>query len=162
MTTKVFLDGVEMPNKPKPKKKRDIYDLLFYIPLAAVCLFLGSCFYRWFSVEWRFAHVEQNVRKAISPDQLQNWATNLIAKQRSGNLQDQIPKVLLNIWTRPPSLFIHEGLTNEQGLGYPAHVQLAWGSGIMGHKGLEIGPTNYVSLRLGNQWKPGVYFYTAD
>ena len=44
--------------------------------------------------------------------------------------------------------------TNE-----PSWVCVRWGSGFLGSHGFEVGPTNFVSLRLGHAWQPGVYFF---
>lgn len=42
---------------------------------------------------------------------------------------------------------------------YPAYVQVTWGSGFLGARGFEIGPTNFTGFRSQRAWQPGVYFF---
>ncbi len=38
-------------------------------------------------------------------------------------------------------------------------MNLTWGGGFIGHSGIEIGPTNFVSFRSEDKWQDGVYFW---
>jgi hypothetical protein len=42
---------------------------------------------------------------------------------------------------------------------FPPCVQIFWGSGMLGHKGFLVGPTNFVAHWSAHAWQPGVYFY---
>jgi hypothetical protein len=54
-----------------------------------------------------------------------------------------------------PYIWLYDGYDTNS----PRWVRLYWGSGFLGAHGFEIGPTNFVSMRPGHTWSPGVYFY---
>jgi len=112
--------------------------------------------------DWQFARLERNARKVITPTQLQTWAVWLLAKSptnttpRVSELGTSFPSQLLGLYHLPPYIQIRESLTNS-----PGSVLLAWGGGLIGHCGFEIGPTNFVSYREhARAWQPGVYFWS--
>jgi hypothetical protein len=117
----------------------------------------------WFSPTCRvfrsFDHLEQNARKVIKGSELQAWAIQEVAQYptdmhvRRSDLVAPLPKQLLSLYHNPPDIFVYETTTN-----YPGHVRLIWGGGMIGHKGFEIGPTNFVGR--GHPWQEGVYFWS--
>lgn len=114
--------------------------------------------------ERAFQHLEEDVKKITTGAELQVWATNLLAQYPTNvslsitNLGKNFPKRLLDLAPRVgPRVSVHEADTNSP--TSPAYVLLYWGSGMLGAKMFEIGPTNFESLRSGTSWgAPGVYF----
>ena len=98
----------------------------------------------------------------ITPTQLQTWAVQLLAISHTNTapkvseLGTNFPSQLLGFYHQPPYIQIQEALTNS-----PGSVLLAWGGGLIGHCGFEIGPTNFVSYRDHKRaWQSGVYFWS--
>ena len=113
---------------------------------------------------WQFEHLEQNARRVVTGAQLQAWANNLLARHPEPNtslkgseLGSDFPKQLLDLAPRlGPSICVYEKDDNN----YPVPcVHVYWGSGMLGARGFEIGPTNFVSIQPSHAWQPGVYFY---
>jgi len=129
---------------------------------VSICLLFA---YVWWNPGCRsvrsFDHLERNAKKVLTGAELQVWATNLLARYPTNaslsisNLGTDFPKQLLQLAPRlGPRVYIYEADTNS-----PAYVTLYWGSGMLGAKMFEIGPTNFHSLRGGSPWQvPGVYF----
>ena len=131
------------------------------IVVAAVWFLLGLV-WPTYSLFSSFDRLEQNARRAVTGQQLQAWATNLLAQQPPGYttaaaLGTNFPSQLMGLWRHPPSIVINEGDTNEA--TFPSWVGVTWGSGFLGHCGFEIGPTNFTGNKGGTAWHPGVYFW---
>jgi len=110
-----------------------------------------------------YDHLEENAKKAITGNELQTWATNLLAHHPEGlslivtNLPPDFPKQLLKLCSRmDPDIFSNPvDDTNS-----PPCLYITWGSGFLGHSGFELGPTNLVSYYPNSHvWQPGVYFF---
>jgi hypothetical protein len=117
-----------------------------------------------FRIFWRFDHIEQHVKKQMSATELQQWALQVMAlhpvaadseQVRIANLPVPLPKPLSNVWRHLPDIYIFNPDTNAT----PAYMSLTWGGGFIGHCGIEIGPTNFVSFRSEDKWQDGVYFW---
>lgn len=134
--------------------------------LATITLLLvlgtGAYVYIAYKPVWQFAHLERNARRVITPAELQTWATNLLStyttnsRVRLSELGTNFPRQLCDLAPKlGPFIIVYDGYETNS----PRWVRLDWGSGFAGARGFEIGPTNFVSLRPGNRWAPGVYFY---
>ena len=145
-----------------PKKVYTAF--LNYVRLMgiSICLFLA---YAWWSPGCRseraFYHIEENAKKVTTGSELQTWAANLLIKYPTNasvsisNLGPDFPRQLLQLAPRlGPHITVEKEDTNS-----PAYVLVYWGSGMLGAKMFEIGPTNFESLRGGTPWGvPGVFF----
>jgi hypothetical protein len=132
--------------------------------IFAVILFIcvAACLYTACKPVWQFDHLEQSARRVITATELQTWATNLLARYptntdlRVSELGTNFPQRLRDLAPKlGPSVVIFEGDDTNS----PSWVFLRWGSGFLGSRGFEIGPTNFVSGRPGHVWQPGVYFF---
>jgi hypothetical protein len=108
---------------------------------------------------WQFNHLERNVKSAVTPSELQVWAASLLAQYptntwlNSSEIGTDFPQSLRALAPRlGPSVGVYS--TNS-----PAFVIIAWGSGGLGHCGLEIGGTNFTGYRRGHAWQTGIYFW---
>ena len=102
------------------------------------------------------------VKSVVNPDELQAWATNVIAKTPAKNGDTSvdpeatgIPKGLLKLSEIPPDVWV----SRECG---DACVVVGYGSGL-GHLGLYVGDK---SLKAESDqhiyvvpWQPGIYFW---
>lgn len=136
--------------------------VIFAGVFVAAAWFLLVVIWPTYSLFSSFDRLEQNARKAVTGQQLQAWATNLLAHPPHGYtsataLGTNFPQPLLRLWRRPPDIMVYEASTNHAGL--TAWVRLTWGSGFLGHCGFEIGPTNFTGNKGGTAWQPGVYFW---
>jgi hypothetical protein len=111
--------------------------------------------------ERAFYHIEEDAKKVITGTELQTWATNLLMQYPTNvwlspkDLGTNFPKRMQKLITEVgPTIRIEQGETN-----FPPSVVLVWGSGMLGGAGFEIGPTNFMSIRGGHAWQPGVYFW---
>lgn len=110
--------------------------------------------------ERAFNRLEAEMKKVTSGAELHSWATNLLAQYPTNasvsvsNLGKDFPKELLGVAPRMgPRVSVHHDAKT------PHYVLLYWGSGVLGAKMFEIGPTNLESSRGGTAWgAPGVYF----
>jgi hypothetical protein len=137
--------------------------VLLYVVVSLIFL-TGLWYMLPFRVYRAFDHIEQRAKKRITANELQAWATNLLAHPLTNlnpsvsELGTNFPKQLRSLYRHPPYIQVNEATTN-----YPAYVYLMWGGGLIGHCGFEIGPTNYVSYRShARTWQPGVYFWSDD
>jgi hypothetical protein len=113
------------------------------------------------------------VKSVTKPEELQTWATNLIATAKSINDESSVPVKQSDIpqWIGliykeegDPGYVTVEGL--ESGVGNSnSFVQILYGGGF-GHRGLAVG---YTTLVLKNHdscaslaWKPGIYFWECQ
>lgn len=127
-------------------------------------LLLGGLYaYLIFRPFWEFGRIEHNAKKDVTPEALQMWATNLIAKYPEGGhvrlseLGTNLPIGWRDVAPRfGPSVYVNPG----HGDDYPSSVRVFWGSGFMGHCGFEIGPTNFIGM--GHAWSAGVYFWNDN
>lgn len=131
----------------------------------AIFALVGASLYQGCQPVWQFDRLERNARKAITGDELQTWATNLLTRYptndglllRAKDLGTNFPRPLHDLAPKlGPVIWIYQG----RGDNSPGWVRLYWGSGFLGATGFEVGPTNFVSRRTGHAWQPGVYFYT--
>jgi hypothetical protein len=128
------------------------------------CVGISTYLFHACKPDWQFSRLEMNARKAITPAQLQAWATNLLAAwptnasatPKVSALGTNFPAQLLPLYHRPPYIQIQEATADR-----PASVYLMWGGGVIGHCGFEIGPPEFVSYRQNARaWQPGVYFWS--
>jgi hypothetical protein len=129
---------------------------------VAVC-FAGLLLYSYKPV-WQFDHLEQNAKKAITGAELQAWATNLLAQYpsnttlRASGLGTNFPQRLRSL---APEIGPDVRVNFPDDTNYPGWVMIGWGSGFLGHRCLEVGPTNFVDTSSkAHAWRPGVYFYS--
>ncbi len=111
---------------------------------------------------WLYDHIEENARKVVTAEELQVWATNLLAIDPGGtnlerNWGPSFPEQLRKLAPRSgPLLVVYGG--DDRGL--PSFVRLWWGSGELGASGFEIGPTDFPGWHPdSHEWAPGVYFF---
>ena len=128
---------------------------------VAVC-FAGILLYLYRPV-WQFDHLEQNAKKVITGDELQAWATHLLAQYpsnttlRASALGTNFPQRLLSL---APDLGPSVRVKFPDDTNSPGWVSLCWGSGFLGSRFLEVGPTNFADKSSkAYAWQPGVYFY---
>ena len=105
------------------------------------------------------------VKSVANPDELQAWATNLIAKTEitaSTPLavkQADIPKALRGLYEYPPDADIVGPVGSTA-----SYVEIWYGSGS-GHLGLYIGDSTLAMTSSKTHyivpWKPGVYFWSG-
>jgi hypothetical protein len=126
---------------------------------------LAGCIYTSCKPVWLFDHLEQNAKRVVTASELQTWATNLLARNPMGtnlvpsNWGADFPVQLRKLCPRNgPGVCLYDASQSPGGNG-PAWVRVAWGSGMLGVAGFEIGPTNFVSIQPGHAWQPGVYFF---
>jgi hypothetical protein len=108
---------------------------------------------------------QTKIKVTVNPDELQAWATNLIAKTSGGDSivvkQADIPKWVGLIYKDegdPGEVTVER---SSQGV----YVEILYGGGF-GHWGLAVG---YPTLVLTNHdscyhdlWKPGIYFWECQ
>jgi len=131
---------------------------IIILVLAAVFFgFVWPTFRSWSS----FDRIEQNAKRRIAARELQAWATNLMAhsppgqnRYRIADLGTNFPKQLLGLWKRPPDVIVY-----NLGPVKMNWVRVTWGSAFPGHRGFEIGPTNFTGYYRGHEWSDGVYFW---
>jgi hypothetical protein len=119
--------------------------------------------YHGYKPAWQFDTLEFRARRVITGVQLQNWATNFIAQHptntqvsfRLSELGTNFPPQLRDLAPRlGPNVVLYQWAD----AGQPPSILIWWGSGFLGAKGFEIGPTNFVGR--GHEWqRPGVYFF---
>jgi hypothetical protein len=114
---------------------------------------------------WQFDHLEGNARKAVTGPELQSWAASIIAQHPTNDwlrMSQLGTNFLQRLRGLAPKLGPHVVFYEADGTNSPAWVMIGWGSGFLGHRGFEIGPTNCVSRRPGHAWRPGVYFWSDN
>ena len=128
---------------------------------VAVC-FAGILIYLYRPV-WQFGHLEQNAKKVITGDELQAWATHLLAQYPSNTtliasaLGTNFPQRLLSL---APDLGPSVRVKFPDDPNSPGWVSLGWGSGFLGSRFLEVGSTNFADTSpKADAWQPGIYFY---
>src|SRR5881409_2062053 len=129
-------------------------------------LLIGGCYFRW----WQFDHLEQNARRAITPAELQEWGTNILASvpnlspAQIHQLRTNYPAKLSRLCRGIGGCWIsvhEEPITNSAGIvSYtPRYVMIIWSIKPSGDAMFEVGPTNFVSVwPQAHVWAPGVYF----
>ncbi len=133
-----------------------------WIFLAATVALAVGCGQGYIKQTEQFA---AQVKSVVNPDELQAWATNLIAKSSVTNggsadvKQEDIPSYVRGIYTNDPPEFV-EVITSDAG----SYVLVAYGGGF-GHWGLYVGYPTLVEKSSQNfyvvQWKPGIYFWNG-
>lgn len=138
---------------------------ILLIPILAI----GGCTGYRFYQGHRFAQLESNARKVITPQELQAWALKLISDSHSYSNPQQFrtirtnypPKLASLVPGLEPDVNINEANAINSPLDWtniPPSVSLIWGSGFLGHRGFMVGPTNF-QWSQEHQWAPGVYFF---
>ena len=105
------------------------------------------------------------VRGKVNPDELQAWATNLLAKttvvDRGAPVdvkEADVPKFVRSICTDSPDVDVVVGRDGDK------YVEIWYGSGF-GHWGLYVGNPSLVLESSEKhyivQWKPGIYFWSG-
>jgi hypothetical protein len=131
--------------------------VIFLALLAATVVGCGESYVKQTD---RFA---AQVRSTVNPDELQAWATNMIAKtpSRTGNTPVSakttgIPKGLLRLSDYPPDVWV-------SGDGSNACVTVGYGDGGLGHLGLYVGDKSFKTESDQQiyvvSWQPGIYFW---
>jgi|ERR1044071_1974029 hypothetical protein len=133
------------------------YSIIFAACLAVIWFSpIGQTLRQFYS----FDHLEDRAKGVITGSKLQAWATNLVAHPPSNGwtyanrLGTNFPRQLLGIYDHPPHISVYEPDTNS-----PGWVRIAWGGGMIGSSGFEIGPTNFTGYCRGHRWQDGVYFW---
>ena len=105
---------------------------------------------------------EKTIEQTVDPETLRSWATNLLVEYPPNvtniDLDSEVPESLKRIWTRGTP---HVSL-KPAGASEAEHVDIVWGSGVLGHWGLLIGSPNFVAIdpRMKKRlWKAGIYFF---
>jgi hypothetical protein len=103
------------------------------------------------------------LKQRVSPEDLQAWAMNLV---RIADAAEDSYATTTNLHPALRGLFFHEPFVDVYGTNaYGDHfVSVSYGGAIMGHWGVEIGPTNRAlpPNRQGRRytyWAPGVSFF---
>lgn len=135
---------------------------IHYTVVTVVCL--GALWILWynsiFNVYWQFDLLEQHAKTGITGDQLQSWALNLLERHPTtvtntspdiSDLGANFPRQLLGLYHHPPYIQINKHTDT------PTYVLVMWGGGMIGHRGFEIGATNFIGR--GHAWQPGMYFW---
>ena len=138
--------------------------------ITLVGLLLVAAFVLQTAIQWsQFADLEQRAKQTITPAELQTWAIGLLTQSASHSvsqfleLRTNYPAKLrgLVIELEPSVNIISRNSANGSG-NNPEDtnsIALTWGTGFLGHKGFEIGRTNFVAPR-GRAWSAGVYFFS--
>ena len=113
------------------------------------------------------------VKSLVKPDELQAWATNLIANARSrdgessvGVKAADIPKWVGMIYKDDgdPGRVSIEGLSNGVGTTNSC-VEILFGGGF-GHWGIDVGYPSLAATTTGScyvlPWKPGIFFWSCQ
>ncbi|HAM72398.1 MAG TPA: hypothetical protein DCM86_12220, partial [Verrucomicrobiales bacterium] len=130
------------------------------IPVVILSLLAYGLIWPGCRAAWNYDQLERNARTAVAPEALQTWARGLLGSPRltdsprARDLGTNFPAPLLTLMAAPPAISINKATTN-----HAAYIVLTWGSGVLGQKGLEIGDTNFLGIRGGHAWAPGVYFW---
>jgi ABC-type glycerol-3-phosphate transport system substrate-binding protein len=110
----------------------------------------------------RTEQLSKRVKSVVNPDELQAWATNVIAKTSAKNgdisvnpTATGIPKGLLGFSDYPPDVFV----SRDGGGGY---VVVSFGD-FLDHMGLYVGDKSF-KAESDQQiyvvpWQPGIYFW---
>ena len=130
-------------------------------------LFLTFCaiqFVRWvYGPSW-FADLEEHSRKAVKPEALQNWATNLIAMCpldtastfTTRDLGTNFPGELRKLSPHEPTVSVYH-LPGPEATSF---VRVTWSAGaVLGQRGLHIGPPSFAGEEHVSMWQSNVYFF---
>jgi len=108
-----------------------------------------------------FDTLEPRAEKAVTPSELQAWGNRMLSLYPTGatpslaELDTNFPAKLRDIAPElGPHIVVYAPQTDVL-----ANVIIYWGSGFLGHKGFEIGPTNFTGMRGHRAWTNGVYFW---
>ena len=132
-------------------------------------LFLAFCafqFVHWVCGPFWFARLEQNTRKRIKPEALQDWATNLIAsssvdmpstftaRELGTNFLNELRKLSPN---EPTVTVYHMSPPDDA-----SFVEVTWSAGaIYGQRGLHIGPPSFAANEHVSMWQSNLYFFRS-
>ena len=106
---------------------------------------------------------EHNLKKRVDPEQLREWANQLLASSRSNKIYGRVSTgmhpAFINLSHFKPRAFT---VAPEEGA--LEHVNVIYDAGHFGYWGVEIGATNYLMpIKSGSRdyvpWAPGIYFY---
>ena len=138
--------------------------VIVLIPILGIGGCVGYRFYQ----GHRFAQLESNARKVITPGELQAWALKLISDSHSYSNSRQFITMRTNFPSQlaalvpglQPAVNVSEANSVNEPLNWtniPPFVSLIWGTGLLGHRGFMVGPTNFEWSGT-HEWAPGVYF----
>lgn len=137
----------------------------FLIALGFIAIvILVGCWPTW-QLYHSFDRIEGKLKTRITPEEIRSWGTNVLEEKRPGfssyeELRTNLPASLRGVFKHPPRVVINESPTNENGQVEHRWLTVWWGSGLLGHCGLEIGSTNFLgSSKGGDEWAQGVYFW---
>jgi hypothetical protein len=128
--------------------------------LTLVAATLVGCGQGYVKQTERFA---RQIASTVNAEQLQSWATNVIAKTTVQNDDTSvnpkatgIPKGLLGISDQEPDVWVSR-------TGGNVYVVIGYGDGGLGHLGLYVGDKSF-KAQSDKQiyvvpWQPGIYFW---
>ena len=136
-----------------------------WILIAVIAAFVAGCGSGYVKRTEQFA---TRVKGVVNPDELQAWATNLIARTTIVDpktpvevSEADVPGFIRAIYNENPEEVDVFGETKGAG-NADAYVQITYGSGF-GHWGLYVGFPTLQEKSDANfyvvQWKPGIYFW---
>jgi len=125
--------------------------------LLAIAWFHPAC-----RIERSFNNLERNARKVITGPELAAWGNDVLAKYPTNttihlrDLGTNFPPHLLKL---APEIGPSIDVMVSDDMDAPHWVLVFWGSGVLGHCGFEIGPTNFTGDRAHHRWQDGVYSF---
>ena len=130
------------------------------IILALVAATMVGCGQGYVKQTERFA---AQIKSTVNAEELQAWATNLIAKTplKNGDTSVNpkatgIPKGLLGLSNQEPDVWVSRN-------GGDVNIVVGYGNGDLGHLGLYVGNKSF-KVESDQQiyvvpWQPGIYFW---
>lgn len=111
--------------------------------------------YRHLTRQW-----ETQIKSQQNPEELQAWATNLLALYKDETSRGDFfgvtnrPPPGIPISKYGPCVYLSKRADRQE------YVQLGWGGGFLNLWGMKIGDTNLV-FPDEEIWKPGIYFFQS-
>jgi hypothetical protein len=138
-----------------------VYMRMRWILVAVLAMYVAGC------KPGKVRRVEElaaRVRSVVKPEELQAWATNLIARtpfegRDSVKIKpSDVPQFVHAIYGEDPEMvFIHHSDTGN-------FIEIWYGGGF-GHWGIDVGPPTFQGIENPNfyvvPWKPGIYFWAG-
>ena len=127
-------------------------------------LLIGGCYGALQYKYWKFDHLEEHAKRAITPAELQTWATNLMAEYATytdlqfGQIHTNYPAQLNALCHSVGACWVV--VCNNSSQKNPDYVVIHWGIKPTGDFDLVIGPPDYKDPNpKARVWAPGIYFY---
>jgi hypothetical protein len=108
------------------------------------------------------------VKTFVNPDELQSWATNIIAKTPLRGQKDveidrsSVPKSVRAIYGDDPEMVY----VSSSGTDTCVRIWFGGGFAQSGHWGISAGPPSFQEKGNSNfyviPWKPGLFFWSSD